>query len=274
VSDVSTPRRISAPSPRLLWLEQRVVLEFASLGLAAPWLAGVDRGDGHPVLVLPGFGTGDGETRFLRRQLRRWGYWAHGWQQGRNLGPTPNVQAGLVQRLASLYRHHNRKVSLVGWSLGGIYGRELARAFPGQVRSVITLASPYRLRLDDRSSISPLVERLTGDRPPAARDGWPPEDDRAPLTVPATSIYSRTDGIVRWHACIDREGPRRENVEVLSSHVGLAVNPSVLYVIGDRLAQPEGTWSPFRPPPRLRRLYPAPAAWDDAGGGSRGQGAK
>jgi pimeloyl-ACP methyl ester carboxylesterase len=255
---------VGAPARTLLWLEQRALFELGALGAAAPWLRRMGRGDRHPVLVLPGFTSGDLETAPLRMQLRSWGYWAHGWRQGRNLGPTADVQAGLVDRLTTLYERHGRKVTLVGWSLGGIYARELARLFPDHVRSVITLGSPYRMNERDRSSLSPLVDRLRGrfDSPSVA--AWIAEDARAPLMMPATSIYTRSDGIVRWHTCIDRVGPRKENVEVRGSHSGLGFNPAVLYVIADRLAQPEDDWKPFAVPWFLRRLYPEPVEWRPA----------
>ena len=221
----------SAPSSRLLILEQRAVLELAALAATAPWLQAVGRGDGHPVLVLPGFTASDRATTLLRVQLRRWGYWAHGWRLGRNWGPRAGVADGLAARLHELHRRHDQPVSLVGWSLGGIYARELARRFPDEVRAVVSLGSPH------------------------GAVGGPGR--RAPR-VPTTSIYSRTDGIVRWQLCVDRTSAAVENVEVRGSHTGLVVNPAVLYAVGDRLAQPAGAWRPFRAPAALRRFYPTP----------------
>jgi pimeloyl-ACP methyl ester carboxylesterase len=254
---------VRAPDSLLLWLEQRALFEVGAMAAAAPWLRLLGRGDRHPVLVLPGFTASDVTTTSLRWQLRSWGYWAHGWRLGRNLGPTPAVLEGLVERLTSLHSRHGRKVTLIGWSLGGIYARELARQFPDSVRSVITLGSPYRMGLGDRSSVSRLLDRLVGGFDPGVVESWVREDDRIPLTVPATSIYTRTDGIVRWHTCIDRDGPLRENIEVLGSHSGLVFNPGVLYVIANRLAQPEDDWRPFEAPVLMRRLFPKPAIWSD-----------
>jgi pimeloyl-ACP methyl ester carboxylesterase len=257
------PPGIRAPDRVLLWLEQRALFELGALVAASPWLRLLGRGDQHPVLVLPGFTASDVTTTPLRWQLRSWGYWAHGWQLGRNLGPTPAVLEGLVDRLTTLHERHGRKVSLIGWSLGGIYARELARQFPDSVRSVITLGSPYRMGLHDRSSVSRLLDRLLGGFDPGVVESWVAEDDRVPLTMPATSIYTRTDGVVRWHTCIDRDGPLKENIEVLGSHSGLVFNPAVLYVLFNRLAQPEDDWRPFEAPVLLRRLYPRPATWGE-----------
>ena len=90
-----------------------------------------------------------------------------------------------------------------------------------------------------------------------------------PLPVPSTSIYSRTDGVVRWQVCLDVADDRHENVEVRSSHVGLGFNASALYVVGDRLAQNEGSWQAFRTPRGLRSQFPPPASWQPSGNGRR-----
>lgn len=253
----------SAPAARLLWLEQRAILEVGALVAASPLLRRLGRGDRHPVLVLPGFGAGDLTTVALRWHLRSWGYWAHGWGQGVNLGPTPAVHAGVTARLLDLHERHGRKVTLIGWSLGGIYARELAREHADAVRSVITLGSPYRMTLGDRSNASPFVDPLVNGFDAEFIENRHPEREREPLPVPATSIYSRTDGIVRWPLCIDDVGPGRENIEVFGSHTGLAVNPAVLYAIAHRLRVPEDDWQPFSAPGVLRPWYPAPASWSE-----------
>lgn len=233
-----TPERIAPPSPVWLALEGRAWVEFAGLLPAFPLLGRAPRGDGHPVLVLPGFFASDRSTRPLRWFLRDRGYHVHGWRLGRNLGPTPEIVAGLGQRFADIRARHGRTMSIVGWSLGGIYARELARRFPDDVRQVITLASPFRdpsatnvariLRPRPRGDLGTLAARL-----------------RDPLSVPATSVYSRSDGIVAWRSCLDEAGPRSENVEVRSSHCGMGHHAATLLVIADRLAQPEGAWRPF-----------------------------
>ena len=135
---------IRPPSPALLALEGRAWLEFAALLPALPLLGRAPAGDGHPVLVLPGWLANDRSTQALRWFLRDRGYHAHGWKLGRNLGPSSALAPALRQRFTALRARHGRKVSLIGWSLGGIYARELARRFPDDVRQVITLASPFR----------------------------------------------------------------------------------------------------------------------------------
>jgi pimeloyl-ACP methyl ester carboxylesterase len=135
--------RSRPPARQLLWLELRGIWELQAFFAAYPLLRLAPRGDGHPVLVLPGLAASDTSTRPLRAYLTEQGYTAHGWKQGRNHGPRPGVEAGIDARLAELSGRYRRKVSLIGWSLGGVFARELARAVPALVRQVITLGSPF-----------------------------------------------------------------------------------------------------------------------------------
>jgi pimeloyl-ACP methyl ester carboxylesterase len=227
---VTSEERITPPSPFLLALEGRAWLEFAALIPAWPFLNRAPRGDGHPVLVLPGWMAGDGSTRALRWFLRARGYWAHGWRLGRNLGPARDTMEALGERFHELRERHQRPLSIIGWSLGGIYARELARRFAPEVRRVITLASPFR----DVDATA--VARLFGRRPDARRDELR-QRLRTPPPVPCTSFYSRSDGIVAWRSCLEDDAPHVENVEVRTSHCGMGHHPSVLLAIAERLAR-------------------------------------
>ena len=210
--------------PIRLVREARAAPEFAAyMAFAAPLLAGAPRGDGHPVLVLPGLGGSDLSTRPLRWFLGRLGYRAYGWGLGRNTGLSRGTATALDQRVAGLVDDHGRSVSLVGWSLGGVYAARLAAQASHGVRSVITLGSPLA--------------------------GAP----RVPAGVPMTSVYSRTDAIVPWRASVVPTRTGSENVEVRGSHLGLGHNPAVLIVVADRLSQPEGAWHPFVAPRWARR---------------------
>lgn len=257
----NVPDRSIAPPPYTrLALEQLSIWEYATFLSAAPLLRRLPRGDGHPVLVLPGFGGNDQSTAHLRATLRHCGHATHGWRLGRNIGPHDPTLDGMDERLHELHARYGRTVSLLGWSLGGIYARELARRHPELVRQVITLGAPFRFRDGDRGNVSALYD-LIGPPEDPFPDRHLDEDDREPLPVPSTSIYTRTDGIVRWHACIDSAGHRRENIEVIGTHTGLGYNVAAAYAIADRLAQPEGSWAPFRSPRALRHLFPRPATW-------------
>jgi hypothetical protein len=240
-------------------------LPYEAAGFCAvrPLLRRLGAGDQHPVLLLPGFWAGDQSTAPLRWTLRSQGYWAHSWHLGQNIGPSNRVVSGMRRRIVELNEQHGRTVTLIGQSLGGIYARLLAREQPEFVRHVITLGSPYGLVAGDHSSAETLWEMV---RP--LHDGdlllnEMREQDRPPLIVPATSIYSRTDGVAPWQACIDEVREHTENIEVRGSHIGMAINPAVIVAILDRLGQPEGDWRPFAPPVPLRAWYPRPAGWHE-----------
>ena len=248
-------------APSLLWYltdPARAAWEYGALLGSAALLAELPRGDDHPVLVLPGLMAGDGSTLTLRAILRRLGYYVHGWQLGRNIGPTARAVSGMRARLDELHTRHGRRVSVLGWSLGGIYARELARRSPDAVRQVITLGSPFRLSRVSQSRAHRVFQRYSH----LHVEHWelPLEDRSRPLPVPATSIYSKLDGIVAWRTCLDDPSPRAENIAVLSSHFGLGHHPAVIWAVSDRLAQPEGGWTPFRPPALLRPAFPRPDA--------------
>lgn len=236
---------IAPPRRRWLLLEGRALLEFAALLSAYPFLRRAPRGDGHPVIVFPGFMATDFSTRALRRFLRDLGYAVHGWKLGRNLGPNPEVAARMVERLQDIRGRYGRRVSLVGWSLGGIYARELARRFADDVRQVITLASPFR---DVEATNVPRFLRGVARRRPLPDEGQYRQVLHAPLPMPTTAIYSRTDGIAAWRSCRLDEGLFSQNIEVVSSHLGIGHHPVALLTIADRLAQSEGAWKRFTPP--------------------------
>lgn len=227
---------------------------MGALFASSPLLRRFGRGDSHPVLVMPGFTAGDASTVVLRSMIRSWGYWAHGWGLGTNLGPTRAVREGIHQRLDALHARHGAKVTVIGWSLGGLYARELARDMPDKVRQVITLGSPIQMTPEDRSNASAISERLQKHFDPNWH--WRPDFAQGILPVPSTSIYTRTDGVVRWQLCLDVVDDQHDNVEVKASHIGLGFNPSALLVIADRLNRREGEWKPFRPLPGLGGFYP------------------
>jgi pimeloyl-ACP methyl ester carboxylesterase len=239
----------------LLTEPPRAGLDAAAFAAAWPLLTTARRGDGHPVLVLPGLMTGDPATFALRAALRALGHNVSGWSLGTNRGPTGRVVDTLRERLDRLHRTSGRRVSLVGWSLGGLYAQELARSAPSSVRGLITLGTPVVRWAPWVRRASGIVDggsRLLRGAPALPR----PWAERGSLRVPATSVYTRADGIVQWSSCRYEVRPRRENVEVRGSHLGLAYNPAVLWLLADRLGMAEGAWTPFRPPLRASLLFP------------------
>jgi pimeloyl-ACP methyl ester carboxylesterase len=210
----------------------RALAGFGTLAAGLPLLRRAPRGEPHPVLVLPGLLASDVSTHTLRLWLGRLGYPVAGWALGRNRGPTQEVVDELPRLVRRLADVHGGPVSIIGWSLGGIYARRLALRAPTHVRQVISLGSPF----------SPIGRHTRLARP---------------LPVPSTAVYSRLDGVVDWRACRQQPGRRSENVAVRSSHLGMGHDPAVLWVIADRLAQPADGWRPFRPPARFGVLFPA-----------------
>lgn len=238
----------------------RAFWELGALLPAWPVLARAPRGDGHSVVVFPGLSASDGSTLPLRRYLAFLGYQTSGWEQGFNFGPRDGVLETARTQLTSAFQRSGRKVSLVGWSLGGVYARELAKELPRMVRGVITLGSPFAgshkstnaWRIYELASRRKVAHEIENYDLPAA----PP--------VPTTSIYSRSDGIVAWQGSLQKPSsgrPQTENVEVIASHLGLGVNPSAWWAVADRLAQPEGRWQPFERKSTFLHglIYPDPA---------------
>jgi len=243
------------PSRALQLLELRAFGELGAALALLPLLRRAPKGDGHPVMVLPGLLAGDGSTRLLRTYLGERGYAVHGWGLGRNMGLKPGLESRMKARLRALHREHGRKVSLVGWSLGGVFAREIASALPDTVRSVITLGSP--IRGNPRSTNAWRIYELASGQ--SLDDPKSKKPRTTPPPVPTTSIYSRTDGIVAWQCSVEAGGLRSESIEVIGSHCGLGVNPAALYAVADRLAQTEDQWRPFDRSGLRGLVFPDPA---------------
>lgn len=236
-------RRLRPPSLFLMLAEARALFEFNTSLMLSPLLMQAPRGDGHPVLALPGFLASDLSMAPLRRYLKELGYNAQAWKMGRNFGGVASKREALRDLLTEIHETTGRKVSIVGWSLGGVYARDLAVQLPQMVRSVITLGSPFANDIR-ATNATKLYELLSGegiDDIPEIREAIAGD-----MPVPATSIYSRTDGIVNWRTSLLRPSATAENIEVhLASHVGIGVNPAALWAVADRLAQDEGTFKHF-----------------------------
>ena len=229
---------LQAPSPSHVMREARGLIELPRLLLRFPSLARQPRGNGEPVLVVPGYGAGDGSTMVLKGYLRLLGYRARGWGLGKNHGAASDSLPRLLRRLGNLSRRSKQKVAIIGWSFGGYLARELARERPELVRLVITLGTPvvggpkytaaaksYRKRGIDIEAIAAEVEQ---------------RNRIANLEVPVVAFYSREDGLVAWQACIDRQTPDIEHVEVSTTHLGFGFSPEVFKIIAQQLAKVAG----------------------------------
>ena len=232
----------------MLGLEpMRAVFEYASMHLMNT--TSFPPGDGHPVVIFPGLVSDQNSTAPLKEFCRKLGYTAYDWGQGVNTGPQGDLDtwidelAGNVRELTSA---HRQRVSLIGWSLGGIYAREVAKKLQGRVRQVITLGTPFG-GTAERNGLEWIYGSFGAQQPEST------SDLRARLSsapdVPTTSIYSRSDGVVDWQACLhDGKQCQTEDVEVDSSHLGLGWNPEALAIIADRLGKrkksaPPAAWS-------------------------------
>ncbi|MGE0622710.1 MAG: esterase/lipase family protein [Pseudomonadales bacterium] len=228
-----------APPPR--WhtlLEGRVGTEVAALMLQLPMLRmTLPRGSG-PVMVLPGFMADDASTWLLRRFLESLGYSVRPWDLGLNRGPMMAYLPELIERLGAWKRELQAKPSLVGWSRGGTLSREIARDRPDLIRSVVTLGSPVRGGVG-ATSIGRIVASQTG-LSPAQINLILRARQQTPITTPITALYSKTDGVVSWQACVDDVNPNVTHQEVPGSHVGLGMNAVVYRHVARALARYHG----------------------------------
>jgi pimeloyl-ACP methyl ester carboxylesterase len=247
--EAQVPGRLRPPGLGLLLAEVRGIFELNASLLLAPLLLQAPRGDGHPVLTLPGFLASDLSMAPMRRFLSELGYDTHAWRMGRNIGGVTRLRSALLDRLAEIHADTGRKVSIVGWSLGGVYARYLALEAPHMVRYVVTLGSPFAGDVR-ATNATRLYEALSGER--IEINSELSNAIAGDIPVPTSSIYSKADGVVNWRTCLLQPSATAENIEVyLASHVGIGVNPAALWAVADRLAQAEGQfhqfnrWGPF-----------------------------
>ncbi|MDP1734658.1 MAG: hypothetical protein Q8L44_09890 [Sulfuritalea sp.] len=253
---------VGSPHPLNSIMEPRALLEMALLPASLPLLMQAPHGDGHPVLLLPGFMADEKSLIALRLFLQSKGYEVHTWGLGRNLGFRSKHASALPQKIRYLHHITGRKVSLVGWSLGGVFSLYGAESTLECVRSIITLGSP--VSVDAIGSQSPpavkALYRLISHRLGAAAHVMQPRAktlrEQRRLAVPTSCLYSLGDGVVPpQEATIDGDPAFHENIQVPGSHLGLGFNGIVLAIVADRLAQPEGAWQPFRPQGLLKRVW-------------------
>ena len=232
--------------PSLFWLAtegQRALLEF---GRSFPYrmLRKSSSGDGHPVLVLPGFMASDFSTSPLRSFIDKMGYQSHPWGIGRNYGNQQYLDV-LTEKLEQIFLTSRRRTSIIGWSLGGVYAREIAKRRPKLTRQIITLGSPFA-GLTQPNHARWIYDIITGGKGTDDLDEDLLTNLTQPAPVPTTAIFSKEDGVVPWEACCEiTESNIHQNIQVRGSHIGLGVNPVVLEIIADRLQYSKENWSRY-----------------------------
>lgn len=255
---------VAPPNLAMLAMEFRAPWEFGALLPAWPLLHRAPRGDGHNVVVYPGLSASDATTAPLRKYLDGLGYVTHGWGQGFNFGPRAGVLETGKAQLRALARKSTQSISLVGWSLGGVYARELSKELNKEglnTRCVVSMGTPFAGGPRSTNAWR-LYELTSGRNAHREKDNY---DMATSPHCPTTSIYSRTDGIVAWQASVQqpqKHNPHTENIEVVASHFGIGLNPSALWAVADRLAQNPSAWRPFTKPSLLGMqsfVYPDPS---------------
>jgi esterase/lipase len=252
---------VGAPHVLSSLLEARAFVEMALLPASLPLLMEAPQGDGHPVLLVPGFMAGDATLVALKLFLQSKGYDVHTWGFGRNLGFRSKHANALPQKIRHLHHMTGRKVSLVGWSLGGVFSIYSAQSTKECVRSITTLGSPVSVGASgvNTPNLMKALYRLVSHRLGASAHMMQPKAkamrERHRLAIPTSCLYSLTDGVVPpQEATIDGDPTMHENVRIPGSHIGLGFNGIVMAVVADRLAQPENEWKPFTPSGLLGRV--------------------
>jgi pimeloyl-ACP methyl ester carboxylesterase len=222
---------LDAPTPAGMTGELRTAVQVARLAAARRRLRRAPRGDGSPVVLVPGWKAPEASMAPLRTYLRSRGYDARHWGFGINRGQPERDAERMAQRLADVTAETGRPVALVGWSLGGVIAREAAREVPGFVEQVITYGTPTI-----GGPTYTIGARSFGRRESARITALLEQSDRdRPIQVPVTAIFTRRDRVVTWGACIDRASPQVHHLEVGSTHLGMGIDPDVWVAIAERL---------------------------------------
>jgi hypothetical protein len=234
---MSKPREIKKPSLfyfltemlRAIW-ESIVTRFFLRKFKANPNV----KGDGHHVLVIPGFMASDFSTSMLRKYINRLGFKAHPWGLGRNYADLDDIEK-LTKKVIEFNEESGQKVTLIGWSLGGIYARKLTKDMPERVDQLITLGSPYMGIREPNRAERTYQWIKKGQKIKDVKEEWI-DKIQEPVDVPTTAIYSKKDGIVSWKVCREeKDTDMHRNVEVKCSHIGMGMHKEVLKIVGDVL---------------------------------------
>ena len=247
--------------PSLFWLATEIGRAVTELGVSIPYRKFFHnnyQGDGHSVLVLPGFMATDMSTKPLRKFIKKLGYSAYGWDLGRNYAELRTLDI-LKDKLEEIYEEHGEEVALIGWSLGVVYSRQIAKAKPEVVRQIITLGSPFR-GITEPNNATWIYNMISSGKRVVDLDPELLADLPKPAPVPTTAIYTKEDGVVPWEVCMEKEETwMHQNIQVRGSHLGLGVNPSVLNIVADRLLYSQEDWEHFEPESFVEDLFLYPS---------------
>ena len=245
----------------MFWLVTEIGRAATELGISIPYRKFFHnnyQGDGHPVLVLPGFMASDMSTKPLRKFIKKMGYAAYGWELGRNYAEVRTLNI-LLDKLEEIYEEHGEAVTLIGWSLGGVYARQIAKGKPDMVRQIITLGSPFR-GIGEPNNATWIYNMISSGKRVVDLDSELLTDLPKPAPVPTTAIYTKEDGVVPWEVCMEEEETwMHQNIQVRGSHLGLCVNPSVLNIVADRLLYNQNNWEHFAPESFVEDLFLYPS---------------
>lgn len=224
-----------APSRLATLLEVRAPFDWASLVFRAPELATAPRGDGRPVMLLPGYRADEASLRPLSRYLEYLGYETHDWGLGRNRGDVENDVVRVALRCSQIRGSRNGEApTLIGWSLGGVVAREVARLHEPEVREVITMGTPIVGGPKYTTVAARFAELANLDLDKFEQEVH--QRNLMGIRQPVTSIYSKSDGVVDWRASVDTYNPQALNLEVRSSHFGMGGNASIWLLVAQVLA--------------------------------------
>jgi len=226
------------PQPPLfnMLLEGRSVVEWSSIYCLYPFIPKRIKGKGKPVLLIPPYLGDDYSTSFVRRYLTSLGFKTYKWEQGFNLIKSHYIPR-LEEKLDDIYRIHGEKVSIVGWSGGGLFAKIIANRHPKQVQQIVTIGSPVWGVMDMKTPVNGILEFFRGKSLKERNQRFLEELEPIP-NVPITCIYTKTDGLLPWKHCMEAESYREDikNIEVYGSHSGLGANVSVLLITANALS--------------------------------------
>ncbi len=230
-------KKIDAPPTYNALLETRGLLEWSSIFYIYPFIPKRKKGKGKPVLIMPPYLGNDFSTRFVRKYLTSLGFKTYKWDLGVNMLNSKYLP-NLVERLDEIYEEHQEKVSLVGWSGGGMFAKIIANRHPDKVAQLITIGSPVWGVKNMNTPLIKMLEFLRGKTLRERNEKFLKELENIPK-VPITCIYTKTDGLLPWKHCQEAETLREDikNIEVYGSHIGMGANASILFTVAHSLGE-------------------------------------